>query len=181
MSSLSLPLRRTYVAVFWALVVAVVAIGAGIMAAAAGAPMPWGWSGAGVLFLLLPRAVSPVWFETCVRAWNAGTRLVSRALRRYILFVCYHTVFRALAFGEGQEALAPAPPADGSMWRRRENNSWLESAAAPPALWTDGLWTYGRVSGSRWTLVLFPILHLLNVLREEGHDRAPSSSTYTLY
>jgi hypothetical protein len=181
MSALTLPLRRAYVAAFWTVVAAALAAGTGIVAAAAGRSRPWAWSAAAVLLALAPRALSPFWLETGIRAWNAGTRLASGALRRYVLSVSYYTLFRALGLVEERGALTPEPPTRRSAWRPRKRDSWLDAFASPPGQWSRSLRMYGRLSGNRWVIVLLPILHVLNVLRDEAHDKAPSSSTYTLY
>ena len=179
--SLSIPLRRAYVIAFWIAVSVVVALATAIAAAVTGRSLPWVWSGSAVVLMLLPRALSAAWFETGVRAWNAGARIASAALRGYVLFVCYHTLFRTIALAAGPAVLAPEPPLSGSAWRPRERNSWQAAFAAPSGSWAYGLRMYGRLSGSRWVVILLPILQLLAVFRDEAQDTTPSSSTYTLY
>lgn len=184
-SSLLIPLRRAYLTAFWLVAVAGVAAAAALAAAVSGSERPWAWgAGAGAL-MVLPRAVLPAWFETAVRAWNAGVRLTAGGLRRYVLWVSYHTIFAALGMA-GAAAGVDKPPAGRSGWMPPGGDlrDPLDPRRSPPAplRGQHDLRAYARgPAHARWALVLVPIGWLLNVLRDERQDSVPPSSTYTLY
>jgi hypothetical protein len=183
--SLFIPLRRAHVAAFWCLAVAFAATVAANVAAAADAPAAWLWGVAAAGLLLCPRVVSPPWFETGVRAWNAGVRLTAAALRRYVLFVCYGVLLVPVGLAASSRmSFARAAP---------RRSAWLavpvdaarpatKAAWAPPRRWHRALAAYAASAPDRWwSILLSPVVLLLFLLREEGRESLPPCGTYTLY
>lgn len=177
-----LSLRRADTIAFWLLGTTLVCVSLGLVAAVWGAQSPWLW-GAGGVSVLVPGLVWEPWFETGVKAWNKGARLVASALRTYVLMVCYYVLVGAVSRAGASRHVAPEPAPVASRWAARRGRDSREDGALPSMeeRWRQELNASAQRPGQGWVLCLFPCVFLLRLLGEEGHDGVPPSSTYTLY
>jgi hypothetical protein len=173
--SLRLSLRRGDLAGLWIVVVTTVAASAAVASSAMGAGAPWLWgTGAGIL-VLIPGLFRTQWFELGIWVWNGCVRHIAAVLRRYVLAVGYYTILAALGTTKCSFDFAATQRRE-SMWMPRRPQT-------PPGEEErhHGLLSAATAPGRAWVIVLFPLVFLLDLLRDEQQDSIPPSSTYTLF
>jgi hypothetical protein len=179
MPSVRLSYRRAEVVPFWILGTVVASLSLGLVSAFFGSATPSAWAAAGGAGLLLPGLFWTPWWQNGIWVWNGVLRRSAIALRRYVLAVCYYTVFAAVSRVSPRLDLVP-PQTGASGWR----GSRHERAVQPvPDLveWYHGLHACAKNPGNAWIWCLLPPLFLLILLREEHLESVPPGSTYTLY
>jgi hypothetical protein len=186
--SLTIGFRRAELTAFWIVTCVLSSILIGLVALAVGARMPWAWAAIG-LCLSLPGLVWRIWFEIGVRAWNKGVRLLTGALRRYVLRVCYYLLFAAVS-RTGSSLDLRLGKAEVSRWVPRGcQKTGGDRAPQSGPIGTDigtkhsvfAMTGSSRHTGHAWTVCLMPVMLLLKLLRDEERESAPPSATYTLY
>jgi len=178
--SLRLSFRRAEQTAFWMLATGILALAVWVLAAAFGAWRPWAWGAGAAAGVLLPRLLSPQYFELGIRVWNKLMRVLAPALRAYVLRVTYGLLIAAVG-RTGSSFHAATPDGQRSMWIARSAGISHE-ADARRALLEDASWyrAAARASGW-WTMCLLPVVLLLRVLKTEELEDTPPSATYTLY
>lgn len=176
--SLTIAFRRAEMTAFWILATALLSVAFGLASAGLGMHAPWAWAAVG-LSLLLPGLFWSRWFEVGIRGWNKGVRVSSAVLRAYVLRVCYYLLFTALSAAGSSLHLALGS-GEVSRWipRARGEFSFSQVSSTARDDWSDGL---AKGWSNAWMVCLLPVLWLLRLLRDEGLESAPPSSTYTLY
>jgi hypothetical protein len=109
-------------------------------------------------------------------------RRLAAALRAYTLRVTYYLLCGAAATGGSTLELRAG--AENTLWRPRTPRGDGEAeivGADATTSWSQALLACARWHGNRWMVLLVPVIWLLTVLREDGVDPAPPTSTYTLY
>lgn len=172
--------RRAEVTAFWIVTTVVLSAGLGVASFALGARAPWAWGAAGIC-VVLPGLFWPLWFEIGVKVWNKGASLSAAAIRAYLLKVSYYVLFSAVALG-GSRLDLERSGVELSRWIPRHRPAVDDGGThAAGENWTHALLAAARDPGKTWMICLLPIVMLLLLLRDEQQERAPSSSTYTLY
>ena len=176
--SLRLSFRRAEQTAFWMLATGILALAVWVLAAAFGAWRPWAW-GAAPLRGMLPRLLSPQYFELGIRVWNKLMRVLAPALRAYVLRVTYSLLIAAVG-RTGSSFHAATPDGQRSMWVPRSAGI-SHDADARRALLEDASWYRAAARGSGWWTMCLCLLLLLRVLKSEELEDTPPSATYTLY
>ena len=178
--SLRLSFRRAEQTAFWMLATGILALAVWVLAAAFGAWRPWAWGAGAAAGVLLPRLLSPQYFELGIRVWNKLMRVLAPALRAYVLRVTYGLLIAAVG-RTGSSFHAATPDGQRSMWVPRSAGI-SHDADARRALLEDASWYRAAARGSGWwTMCLLPVVLLLRVLKNEELEDTPPSATYTLY
>jgi hypothetical protein len=158
----------------------ILALAVWVLAAAFGAWRPWAWGAGAAAGVLLPRLLSPQYFELGIRVWNKLMRVLAPALRAYVLRVTYSLLIAAVG-RTGSSFHAATPESQRSMWVPWSAGISHE-ADARRALLEDASWYRAAARGSGWwTMCLLPVVLLLRVLKNEELEDTPPSATYTLY
>jgi NAD(P)-dependent dehydrogenase (short-subunit alcohol dehydrogenase family) len=180
--SLRLSYRRAETVGFWIIGTLLWSLAVAGAAAALGAAAPWTWAAAGAALLMLPRAGWREWFQAGVWGWNTTVRLVAPALRRYVLAVCYYTLFSAVGISGSMMDLTSGGASSG--WRptpRPAPPGGADPRSEAHGSGHQGLLDAARRMNAPWVVFLLPLIFLLRLLSDEARDNTPPGNTYTLY
>jgi hypothetical protein len=176
--SLRLSFRRAEKTAFWMVATGILALVVWLLAAVFGTQRPWAWAAVAAAGILLPRLLSPQYFEFGIRAWNKLMRVLAPALRAYVLRVTYVLLIAGVA-RTGSSFDLTARSGQRSMWVPR---GAVASRGIHRQLPDEAPWYRAAARGSGWwTMCLLPVVLLLRVLENEELEDTPPSATYTLY
>jgi len=180
---LTISSRRADIRAFWIVTTAVFSLAMGSAANILGASMPWAW-GLAALALPLPGLVWPPWFALGVRGWNRCAQSGAAVLHAYVLKVGYYVIFAPVGRTSSSLDLV-LHNGETSRWipRARHEQAFADCnrPSAEGGWWGRELLASAGLRGNSWQVCLLPVVLLLMLLREEGHESALPSSTYTLY
>ncbi len=159
-----------------------------LVAVIAGARGGLGWALLGPVatsWLPIVGWLKPDVFERSYRLWNRLAKAFARRAQRFVLLVCYRTVFCVIRRPNARLVLDR--PGDGaSGWVRGttlELNSYGSQDEVPlPAdvRWVRLLTSWALRRGEPWLLPTLPLLILVSAL-DTNRESAPTANIYTLY
>jgi hypothetical protein len=182
------PPRQAYLKSFWLIMSLAGGVLAGTLSPSLAAPGRLVIGAAVAVLLALPGAWRPDSAAIPYRVWNKLAYAFTHLARLWLMGVCFYIV--CILVGRTGSALVLArPPADGSLWVRRQRSAPAMGAFAHGLMmeesgkrgWVSQFIAWAGQSGHGWACSLLPFLALLSAMEGEQEGSDFAANIYTLF